>query len=175
VQDTQGAIIPGAQVTLINQDQGVEARQTITNEAGIYLFSALPAATYTVTVELPGFKTYKKTDVKLFVNDKLGLPEIRLEVGSQAESITVEAQSVQLETVSGERSGVVTGRQMADIALKRPQLNGPLQDRSRRSCRCGFGHAQHQWPAEQPDQLYGGRPNFHGFRCEQSDQLRLPA
>ena len=117
VQDTQGAIIPGATVTLINQDQGVEARQTITNEAGIYLFSALPAATYTVTVELPGFKTYKKTDVKLFVNDKLGLPAIQLEVGSQAESITVEAQSVQLETVSGERSGVVTGRQMADIAL----------------------------------------------------------
>ncbi|PYS27318.1 MAG: TonB-dependent receptor, partial [Acidobacteria bacterium] len=117
VQDTQGAIIPGAQVTLINQDQGVEARQTITNEAGIYLFSALPAASYTVTVELPGFKTYKKTDVKLFVNDKLGLPAIQLEVGSQAESITVEAQAVQLETVSGERSGVVTGRQMADIAL----------------------------------------------------------
>ena len=73
VQDATGAVIPGAQVTLINQEQGAEARQTITNEAGIYLFSALPAATYTVTVELPGFKTYKKTDVKLFVNDRMGL------------------------------------------------------------------------------------------------------
>ncbi|PYS53097.1 MAG: hypothetical protein DMG13_13890, partial [Acidobacteria bacterium] len=87
VQDSTGAVIPGAQVVLINQDQGVEARQTITNEAGIYLFSALPAATYTVTVELPGFKTYKKTDIKLFVNDKLGLPSIVLEVGSQSESV----------------------------------------------------------------------------------------
>src|SRR5947207_8659634 len=117
VQDATGAVIPGAQVTLINQEQGAEARQTITNEAGIYLFSALPAATYTVTVELPGFKTYKKTDVKLFVNDRMGLPPIVLEVGSQSESVTVEAAAVTLETVTAERSGIVTGRQMLDIAL----------------------------------------------------------
>ncbi|MBI2149760.1 MAG: carboxypeptidase regulatory-like domain-containing protein, partial [Acidobacteria bacterium] len=117
VQDATGAVIPGAQVTLINQEQGVSARETITNEAGIYLFSALGAATYTVSVELPGFKTYKKTDIKLFVNDKLGLSAIVLEVGSQTDAITVEAEAVQLETVSAERSGVVTGRQMVDIAL----------------------------------------------------------
>src|SRR5438876_3456362 len=117
VQDASGAVIPGAQVTLINQEPGVTARDTITNEAGIYLYSALPAATYTVTVELPGFKTYKKTDVKLFVNDRMGLPAIVLEVGSQAESVTVEAAAVTLETVSAERSGIVTGRQMVDIAL----------------------------------------------------------
>src|SRR5437867_4088616 len=117
VQDASGAVIPGAQVTLINQEQGVTARDTITNEAGIYLFSALPAATYTVSVELPGFKTYKKTDIKLFVNNTMGMPPIILEVGSQSESVTVEAQTVQLETVSAERSGVVTGRQMLDIAL----------------------------------------------------------
>src|SRR5262249_4013664 len=91
VQDTSGAVIPGVQVKLINQEQAVTARETITNEAGIYLFSALPAATYTVTAELPGFKNYKKTDVKLFVNDRLGLPPIVLEVGAQGESVTVEA------------------------------------------------------------------------------------
>src|SRR5437867_2156254 len=117
VQDASGAVIPGAQVTLINQEQGVTARDTIPNEAGSYLFSALPAETYTVTVELPGFKTYKKTDVKLFVNDRMGLPPIVLEVGSQTESVTVEASAVQLETVSAERSGIVTGRQILDIAL----------------------------------------------------------
>ena len=117
VQDGSGAVIPGAQIKLVNQEQGVTARETITNEAGIYLFSALPAATYTVTAELPGFKTYKKADVKLFVNDRMGLPPIVLEVGSQNESVTVEAETVQLETVTAERSGVVTGRQMLDIAL----------------------------------------------------------
>src|SRR5215470_5386083 len=117
VQDSTAAVIPGATVTLINQDQGQTARTTITNEAGIYLFSALPAASYTVTVELPGFKTYTKKDNKLFVNDKMGLPPIVLEVGAQGESVTVEAETVQLETVSAERSGVVTGRQIVDIAL----------------------------------------------------------
>jgi hypothetical protein len=117
VQDGSGAVIPGAQVSLVNQEQGVTLGQTITNEAGIYLFTALPAATYTISVELPGFKTYKKTDIKLFVNDRMGLPPIVLEVGSQAESVTVEAQAVTLETVTAERSGIVTGRQMLDIAL----------------------------------------------------------
>ena len=117
VQDASGAVIPGATVSLFNQDQGAAARTTITNEAGIYLFGALPAATFTITAELPGFKTYKKTDVKLFVNDRMGLPPIILEVGAQGESVTVEAQAVQLETVSAERSGVVSGRQILDIAL----------------------------------------------------------
>src|SRR5215510_4712411 len=102
VQDASGAVIPGAQVTLINQEQGVTFQQTITNEAGIYLLSPLPAATYTVTVELPGFKKYSKKDIKLCVGDKLGLPAIVLEVGSQAESISVEAEAVALETVSAE-------------------------------------------------------------------------
>src|SRR5712675_2342446 len=64
VQDATGALIPGVQVVLINQEQGAASRQTVTNEVGIYLFSALPAATYTVTAELPGFKKYKKTDIK---------------------------------------------------------------------------------------------------------------
>src|SRR5262245_15630124 len=100
VQDASGAVIPGGQVSLINQEQGVNVRQTITNEAGIFLFSALPAATYTVTVEISGFKSYKKTDIKLFVNDRLGLPAIVLEIGSQTESVTVEAGAVTLETVS---------------------------------------------------------------------------
>ena len=127
IQDGTGAVIPGAQVVLINQEQGVEARQTITNEAGIYLFSALPGATYTVTVELPGFKTYKKTDIKLYVNDKLGMPPIVLEVGSQTESVTVEAEAVTLETVSAERSGVLTGRQMVDIALNGRNFTGLLR------------------------------------------------
>src|SRR5437870_11718808 len=43
VQDATGAVIPGATVSLINQEQGTAARTTVTNEAGNYLFSALPA------------------------------------------------------------------------------------------------------------------------------------
>src|SRR5437867_6465984 len=124
VQDPQGAVIPGMQVTLTNQDQGIQARQALTNEVGIFRFTALPSATYTVTAELGGFKTYKKTDIKLFVNDKLGLPTILLEVGAPAESVTVEAEAIALDTVSAERAGVVTGRQIVDIALNGRNFTG---------------------------------------------------
>src|SRR5262249_48958373 len=129
VHVASGAVIPGAQISLINQEQGVTFQQTITNEAGIYLFSALPAATYTVTVELPGFKTYKKTDIKLFVNDKMGLQPIVLEVGSQSESVTVEAAGVTLETVTAERSGLVDGRQKLHHALNRRQFTNAIKNR----------------------------------------------
>src|SRR5262245_3449404 len=127
VQDPTAAVIPGAQVVLINQDQGVEARQTVTNEVGIFLFTALPAATYTVTVELPGFKKYTQKDIKLFVNDKLGLPPIALELGSAAESVTVESSVVQLQTVTAERAGIVTGTQMVDIAINGRNFTGLLK------------------------------------------------
>jgi hypothetical protein len=127
VKDASGAVIPGAQVTLVNQDQRVTTGQTVTNEAGIYVFSALSAANYTVTVELPGFKTYKKTDIKLFVNDRMGLPPIVLEIGSQTESVTVEAETVTLETVTAERSGIVTGRQMVDIAMNGRNFTGLMK------------------------------------------------
>ena len=52
VHDPTGAVIPGVKIVLINQEQGIEARQTVTNEVGLYVFSALPGATYTVLEEI---------------------------------------------------------------------------------------------------------------------------
>jgi hypothetical protein len=150
VHDATGAIVPGVQIVLINQDQGTEARRTITNEAGIYLFSALPGATYTLTADLPGFKKYTQKDVKLFVNDKLGLPPIVLEVGTTAETVTVEAESVQLQTVSAERFGIVTGRQMDRHCAERTQFHEPAQNRARGSRRCGRRNDHVQWPTRKP-------------------------
>src|SRR5262249_27114699 len=56
--------------------------------------------------------------IVLNAGDRIGLPPVALEVGATTESITVEATTVQLETVSAERSGVVSGRQMVDLATR---------------------------------------------------------
>jgi len=117
VQDAQGAVVPGAKVTLVNQTQGATERELNTSPEGRFMFTPLLPATYSVTVEAAGFKKYTKTDMALPAGEQLGLPPIALEVGAATESITVAADAVTLETVSSARSGVVTQNQVADLAM----------------------------------------------------------
>src|SRR5262249_42098848 len=66
VYDPSGAVIGGVDVTVTNDSTGVVFRQ-VTNEVGLYSFPAMAAGTYTITVEIPGFKTAKRTNVTLNV------------------------------------------------------------------------------------------------------------
>jgi len=116
VQDSQGAVVPNAKVVLINQAQGVVYRDSDTSAEGTFFFTPVIPGTYTVTVEVPGFKKYSRRDITLFAQDRVGLPPIQLELGTVGESINVEANAVTLQTVSAERSGVLTGSQMTELA-----------------------------------------------------------
>jgi hypothetical protein len=118
VKDAQGATVPSAKVTLINEEQGAgSARIATTGTEGTFVFSPLLAGKYTVSVESQGFKKYTQSGITLDVSDRLGLPPIALEVGAVGESVTVEAAAVQLQTLNAERAGVVTGKQVVDIAI----------------------------------------------------------
>ena len=78
IQDAQGAIVPNAKVTLINDAQGAaSARQITTGGEGGFEFSPLLPGTYTLSVEITGFKKYIQSGITLDVNDKLGLPADR--------------------------------------------------------------------------------------------------
>jgi hypothetical protein len=116
VTDPAGALIPNANVTLTNQATGV-ALASNSNSEGAFVFTPLNPATYKVTVEATGFKSYTQENIVLNVNNRIGLPAIVMQVGTSTESITVEAEATQLETVTAERSGVITERQMRDIAI----------------------------------------------------------
>jgi len=124
VHDAQGAVVPGAKITLINQDQGTVAQVMSTTAEGTFVFTPLQPATYTIVIESSGFKKYSRKDIVLFANDRLGLPPIALEVGSAEERITVTADAAQLETVTATRAGVVTDTQVRDLALNGRQFSG---------------------------------------------------
>ena len=118
VKDQSGGVLPGATVTLVNT--AVAVNQTaVTNTQGTFIFPLLPAGTYTITVELTGFKKAGKTNVILLVASKVNAGDFVLEVGDMNESVSVEADAgrLQIQTESGERSDVVTNRQLRDIAL----------------------------------------------------------
>ena len=118
VQDAQGAVVPGAKVTLINDAQGAaSARSVMTTPEGTFVFSPVLAGKYTVRVEMMGFKKYEQSGITLDVSDRLGLPPIALEVGLTGETVTVEANAVELQTLNAERAGVVNAAQVVDIAI----------------------------------------------------------
>src|SRR5450759_1803584 len=116
VQDKQGGSVPDAKVTVINQAQGTVFRQLQTSSGGTFVITPVPAGSYTVEVEKSGFKKYTQTEVRLGATERVGLPPITLELGSVGESITVEANSVTLQTVSAERSGTISNSQVVDLA-----------------------------------------------------------
>src|SRR6266567_2076363 len=55
VTDSAGAVVPNASVTVKNKATDVESSAT-TDSSGYYTFASLPVGTYTLTIELSGFK-----------------------------------------------------------------------------------------------------------------------
>jgi hypothetical protein len=118
VHDPQGAAVPGATVKAINTRTNIEV-DTISGSDGTFTFPTLQAGTYTVTVELTGFKKMEKTGVILNVADKQSIGILVLEVGGLSETVSVSADAgaLQVKTTSGEIGDVITGRQVQELAL----------------------------------------------------------
>jgi outer membrane receptor protein involved in Fe transport len=117
VVDGQGASIPGASVTVRNQDTGM-FRETFSGDDGTYFVSALTPGKYEVTVQLQGFKKQVLSDVLLEVG-KTATMEVALAVGGIEESVTVSAESQLVDTTSKEIGGNLTAREL--VAL--PSIN----------------------------------------------------
>jgi len=67
VTDPKGAVIAGANLTLSNPATGY-SRTVRADSQGAYQFLEVPPATYSVTVDAPGFAKLKRTDVTLLVS-----------------------------------------------------------------------------------------------------------
>jgi hypothetical protein len=87
VKDSQGAVLPGATVTVTNTATGA-VRTTVTNESGSYSTPGLQPGEYVLKIELAGFATYTRENVLLRV-DTTTQADAELALGGLAESITV--------------------------------------------------------------------------------------
>jgi Carboxypeptidase regulatory-like domain/TonB-dependent Receptor Plug Domain len=96
VQDSSGAAVPNAQVTLLNTDQGLTL-QTTTSAAGEYIFSPVRIGHYTLTVTAPGFSTTTQQNLTVTVGQHLLVP-VKLSLGSASQTIQVTAAPPQLQT-----------------------------------------------------------------------------
>src|SRR5439155_7454414 len=96
VTDPQGAAVVGAKVSVTDQNKGTTA-ETTTNESGNYAVTHLLPDLYTVKVEAQGFKGAASRDVTVAV-DTGSRVDIRMQLGSNSESVEVTAETPQLKT-----------------------------------------------------------------------------
>ncbi len=111
VTDTTGAVIPGANLTLINPATG-EKQVRVSNNDGVYNFNALAAARFRLEVERDGFEK-KIIDNLQLIPEQANAVNVQLSVGAQATTINVNAETTPLlDTETASVNGVVSDNQI---------------------------------------------------------------
>ena len=116
VLDPAGAEVPNATVIVTNADQNIVVRTVTTDEHGLYSVPLLPVGRYSVSVEIKGFKKAVRSGIVLNVSDRLGI-NFTLEVGAVTEVISVQGDTVHVDTESATASGVISGTQLKELSL----------------------------------------------------------
>lgn len=114
-----------AEATLTHQATGVTIPSK-TNEAGIVLFPGLTPGVYTLKITAVGFRTYQVRDIAITANERRTLGTITLQLGQVQESVDVVAGARPVQTASSERSGLIAGDQILNIAIKGRDFLGLL-------------------------------------------------
>src|SRR5262245_50135803 len=115
ITDASGAVMPGATVTLTNTGTGL-VRVVTTDNNGEYPVPSLPTGKYAVKAELSGFKTVTAPDVDLGVDQHVRI-NMRLEIGTVQESVTVTGQSPLVQTSTSELGTTVEEEEIKTLPL----------------------------------------------------------
>src|SRR5215471_21037702 len=117
VIDPNGANVPGATVTLTN-DQTNDKREQPTNESGRFRFASVQPGVYTLRIEHAGFETLQRTKVVLSANEDLALGDLSLKTGQVTETVTITSEGQIVEKESSDLTARLTSDQINLISTK---------------------------------------------------------
>lgn len=117
VQDATKAAIVGAACTLTNPATSASFT-TKTGSDGSFIFLDVQAGTYSLAIHAAGFKAFQEDGIVVTASEFRALGNLTLQIGQAAESVTVTAETAPVQTSSGEKSDVVTGDELSDMAVK---------------------------------------------------------
>jgi hypothetical protein len=115
VNDANGAALAKVKVTVTNQ-QTNQSRESVTSESGTYTFPLLPVGIYSVTAELQGFRTAKRSNITINV-DQVARIDVDLTVGDVTAVVEIQSSAVTLDTETASIGQVVTQRQVTQLPL----------------------------------------------------------
>src|SRR2546425_5001568 len=125
VADPSGGVVDNATVTVKNKATNVETSAK-TDSSGYYTFGSLAVGSYTLTVEVKGFKKAIRDNLDLDVGQKARI-DFTLEVGAVTESVMVEAGAPLLTTQEAPTRGVVQNKMISHPPPAAPNLGDPLR------------------------------------------------
>ena len=114
VTDATGAVVPNVTLTLTNQATG-QSREGESNSSGIYVFPNVGVGHFTLNASATGFRKFTRTDIVVNTDQTLK-EDIGLTVGSEGQTVTVQANALQLQAETNELSTLITGAQVTQLA-----------------------------------------------------------
>jgi hypothetical protein len=117
VKDPQGGVLPGATVTLLNDAQRTRGAPAVTSPDGDFVFPNVSPGRYTIQVEMPGFKTLKRSGVDVSPGSQVPLGTLILELGGAAEVVNVRGETPVIQSSTGERSFTISPEEVESLPL----------------------------------------------------------
>ena len=115
VTDPQGAVVPDARITVTNTATN-QSRQSVSGPDGTYQVVDLPIGTYTVTAQHSGFTRVVTAESQLLINQSLRV-DVQLTVGQTSETVLVQGDAANVETINSTIGQSVTGRAVQELPL----------------------------------------------------------
>ncbi len=124
VNDSSGAVVPGAAVTLVHE--ATSARTTkLTGETGEFQVDFLRVGSYTLTIEAPGFKKYESKGIELTAGQTARQTYV-LELGQVTETVRVEGGATLVDTVTAEQRESFSRQAVIELPLARRNYSSLL-------------------------------------------------
>src|SRR5271170_4763897 len=115
VRDQTGAVVPRVTVTVVGNEDGI-TRTVITQADGAYRIEALRPENYRVTVNQTGFSAFTAKNVIVTPSETTSY-DVNLSVGTAKDAISVEADSVAINTENGQLTGIVNSTDLQKLPI----------------------------------------------------------
>ncbi len=122
VTDAQGAAVAGAQVTVTNPATNATYTAT-TSDQGVYAVAQLPVGIYRVQVKQGSFKETVVNDVEVHGSSST-VVNAKLQLGSVSETVEVQANAVEVQTVTASVGETIDGTQVRELPLNGENFMG---------------------------------------------------
>ncbi|HEY1808400.1 MAG TPA: TonB-dependent receptor, partial [Acidobacteriaceae bacterium] len=114
VTDPSGAVVPSADVSITSQETGT-AQTTKTNDDGIFNMPGLGVGHYDLSITASGFSVYRKSGIVVNLAQTYR-EDAQLKVGGNNQTVTVQANTLQVQSETNEVSTLISGQQVRNIA-----------------------------------------------------------